>query len=277
MSNLQRCWKLILMLFAAILIIVLMNYSLDHALSYKQVVAYWTQLQLQSQDNQTFESGFGLKSSIEVKNFTKPYNTTVNPKNKTNVTMKKKEKKKRGRFQIDWDKPGLHNGYRHPVCQTFLSKKQKAEKNDHNINMNVASESIDNTVIYKRYPGLTFLPNYKLQRFINQDNITSLDRLLKNITQSEAELRFHSLVNTLHVNCTKYMRRMGNTGDEGWDICIPGPYNPKSNCLVYSFGINKDFSFDDAMGKQYRCIVKAFDPSMRVGITCAPIKYGFIK
>ena len=128
---------------------------------------------------------------------------------------KKEEKKKRGRFQIDWDKPGLHNDYRHPVCQTFLSKKQKAEKNYRNINMNVASESMDNTVIYKRYPGLTFLPNYKLQRFITQDNITSLDRLLKNITQSEAELRFHSLVNTRHVNCIKYMRRIGNTGDGG--------------------------------------------------------------
>ncbi|KAI9559235.1 hypothetical protein GHT06_016024 [Daphnia sinensis] len=37
-----------------------------------------------------------------------------------------------------------------------------------------------------------------------------------------------------------------------------------SNCLVYSFGINNQWAFDDAMA-QYGCQVYSFDPSMGVG------------
>ena len=60
------------------------------------------------------------------------------------------------------------------------------------------------------------------------------------------------------------MQRMGRAGDGGWDIYISEPYNPKTNCVVYSFRIKNDFSFDDAMAKQYGCLMKAYDPSMHV-------------
>jgi len=36
---------------------------------------------------------------------------------------------------------------------------------------------------------------------------------------------------------------------------------PPGSCIVYSIGINNEWSFDDAM-EQYGCIVYAFDPSM---------------
>ena len=249
MAYLQSSWKLILALFAAVLMIALTNYSLDYARSYKQ-----------------------LKLSANMKQFQLP------PQDKQ-VTMKKKEKGMNSKMASP------HIDHKHPVCKTFLSKKQKEKQNHYNINMNrnqpptapmhktkekktiadnIASKSIGNMVIYKRYPGLMFLPNYKLQHLTTPDNITGLDRLLKDITESEAEQRFDSLITTRHVNCTN-MQRMGKTDDGGWDICISEPYNPKNNCLVYSFGINNDFSFDDAMGSYYGCIVKAFDPSMHVG------------
>ncbi|XP_071097453.1 uncharacterized protein [Haliotis cracherodii] len=52
------------------------------------------------------------------------------------------------------------------------------------------------------------------------------------------------------------MEYMGN-----WPVCWDEPYRPKGNCLVYSFGINYDFSFDEAMAKR-GCTVYSFDPSM---------------
>ncbi|KAK3101744.1 hypothetical protein FSP39_006053 [Pinctada imbricata] len=61
------------------------------------------------------------------------------------------------------------------------------------------------------------------------------------------------------------VRRMGKIVDGGWDICDDERYRPKSPCLVYSFGINNDFSFDEDMERTYGCDVYAFDPSMESG------------
>lgn len=47
-------------------------------------------------------------------------------------------------------------------------------------------------------------------------------------------------------------------------VCLDKIAAPKpGNCIVYSFGINNEWSFDDAMEK-YGCEVFAFDPSMNV-------------
>lgn len=46
-------------------------------------------------------------------------------------------------------------------------------------------------------------------------------------------------------------------------ICLdPFVAPPERNCLVYSFGINNEWSFDEAMDS-YGCQVFAFDPSMK--------------
>ncbi|VDI18203.1 Hypothetical predicted protein [Mytilus galloprovincialis] len=48
--------------------------------------------------------------------------------------------------------------------------------------------------------------------------------------------------------------------DGGWNVCHDKPYRPPVPCLVYSFGINNDFSFDDFIVKTYGCDVHSFDP-----------------
>jgi hypothetical protein len=57
-------------------------------------------------------------------------------------------------------------------------------------------------------------------------------------------------------NACKDVRLMGN-----YYICFDEPYKPKLPCLVYSFGIDNDFTFDDAMAEA-GCEVYSFDPSM---------------
>ncbi|ESP02337.1 hypothetical protein LOTGIDRAFT_172217 [Lottia gigantea] len=56
--------------------------------------------------------------------------------------------------------------------------------------------------------------------------------------------------------------RMGKITDGGWDVCADEPYRPTKDGFVYSFGINNDFSFDDAISKKYDIPVFSFDPSM---------------
>ncbi|KAK7092649.1 uncharacterized protein [Littorina saxatilis] len=55
----------------------------------------------------------------------------------------------------------------------------------------------------------------------------------------------------------QHRQPMGN-----WMVCMDPPYTVKPPCLVYSFGIAFDFSFDDAMGA-IGCEVHSFDPSMK--------------
>lgn len=43
-------------------------------------------------------------------------------------------------------------------------------------------------------------------------------------------------------------------------MCDDLPYRPSKSCLVYSFGILDDFSFDDDSATYYGCNVFSFDP-----------------
>ncbi|KAK3087731.1 hypothetical protein FSP39_009832 [Pinctada imbricata] len=54
-------------------------------------------------------------------------------------------------------------------------------------------------------------------------------------------------------------RRMALQGN--WYVCLDGKWNIRPPCLVYSFGIGFDFSFDDDM-TELGCEVHSFDPSM---------------
>ena len=52
-------------------------------------------------------------------------------------------------------------------------------------------------------------------------------------------------------------------GDGGWEICEDVDVRPRQPCVIYSFGINNEFSFDDYSAKTYGCHVYSFDPSMK--------------
>ncbi|XP_067653276.1 probable methyltransferase-like protein 24 [Haliotis asinina] len=86
------------------------------------------------------------------------------------------------------------------------------------------------------------------------------DRIAK-MTLSEAFRTYHSYLDNVDTLCYRKLR-MGRLGDGGWEICDDGDYRPIAPCIVYSFGINNDFSFDDDTAKVYECQVFAFDPSM---------------
>ncbi|XP_062570971.1 uncharacterized protein LOC134232994 [Saccostrea cucullata] len=76
---------------------------------------------------------------------------------------------------------------------------------------------------------------------------------------------YHEYLSTVQFHC-KHIVRMGKVNDGGWDIChdcMPKS-ETKSPCIVYSFGIENDFSFDDDISNTYGCQVYSFDPSMGV-------------
>ena len=100
-------------------------------------------------------------------------------------------------------------------------------------------------------------------------------------TAKQAEEQFHKMVQTDHATCP-IKRRVGREGDGGWDICLTPDIRPTKPCLVYSFGVNNIWEFDDQMASEYGCEVScltdpfaqhcslaglqvlAFDPSMQL-------------
>ncbi|CAK8687061.1 unnamed protein product [Clavelina lepadiformis] len=66
-----------------------------------------------------------------------------------------------------------------------------------------------------------------------------------------------------HCTDSKYLGGREN-GDGAYDLCVEKPFWPdrtgQGKCLVYSFGVANDFTFDDEMAK-LGCEVHSFDPS----------------
>ncbi|OWF43806.1 uncharacterized protein LOC110459258 isoform X2 [Mizuhopecten yessoensis] len=77
----------------------------------------------------------------------------------------------------------------------------------------------------------------------------------------EAALLFHSYPFSAQVLCNDVVR-IGGIADGGWDVCNDTAYRPSSNCIVYSFGISEDWTFDEEVSRRYGCEVHSFDPSI---------------
>ena len=105
----------------------------------------------------------------------------------------------------------------------------------------------------------------KFMKFRNYVEIVSNftipeDEVLATMTRKEIQWVYHTYVMSQQTSCK--IIRMGHQGDGGWNICNEPRWKlEKGKCLVYSYGINFDFSFDDAFAK-FGCEVHAFDPSM---------------
>lgn len=78
---------------------------------------------------------------------------------------------------------------------------------------------------------------------------------------SELVTIYHHFMRTVTFHC-KNIARAGSKGDGGWNVCADPEYIPKEPCLVYSFGIGSDSSFDLAVHKKYKCEVHSFDPTL---------------
>lgn len=88
---------------------------------------------------------------------------------------------------------------------------------------------------------------------------------LETLSREELAVLYHRYIENIQYMCKRKVR-LGLIEDGGWDICDEERFRPKTDsCLVYSFGINNDFSFDEAVAKYYGCDVHSFDPSMDIG------------
>ncbi|CAC5360713.1 unnamed protein product [Mytilus coruscus] len=89
----------------------------------------------------------------------------------------------------------------------------------------------------------------------------------KELSKLNAKARYALYIRYLtstQIHC-KEVIRLGHITDGGWNFCHDKPYRPSFPCFAYSFGINWDFSFDDAVVETYGCDVHSFDPSMNQG------------
>ncbi|XP_046361034.1 probable methyltransferase-like protein 24 isoform X1 [Haliotis rufescens] len=86
--------------------------------------------------------------------------------------------------------------------------------------------------------------------------------VLRQMSLQQMTMTYHSYIDNINILCHRKFR-MGRVGDGGWEVCDDEAFRPGEPCLVYSFGINHDFTFDDDIAKLYGCQVYAFDPSMR--------------
>ncbi|XP_013081669.2 probable methyltransferase-like protein 24 isoform X2 [Biomphalaria glabrata] len=99
-----------------------------------------------------------------------------------------------------------------------------------------------------------------VRREANVGNLSDVN--LDELSTRELLLTMHSHIDNANTMCNRKIR-MGYTGDGGWEICDDPDVRPRVPCIIYSFGISYDFSFDDDAAKLYGCHVYSFDPSMR--------------
>ncbi|XP_045211123.2 probable methyltransferase-like protein 24 isoform X2 [Mercenaria mercenaria] len=87
---------------------------------------------------------------------------------------------------------------------------------------------------------------------------------LEALSGEELAVLYHRYIENLQYMCKRKVR-LGQIDDGGWDICDEDRFRlTEESCIVYSFGINNDFSFDEAVTKYYGCEVHSFDPSMNM-------------
>lgn len=109
----------------------------------------------------------------------------------------------------------------------------------------VTTEELENFKLTKSLPGLE-LPSKEF---------------LCSLTVPQLEFIYAWYFSNIQTLCGR-LKRYGNLEDGGWDACLDKDLILKDNCLVYSFGISFDFSFDDEIAEHYGCAVHSFDPSM---------------
>ncbi|KAI8776605.1 methyltransferase-like protein 24 [Biomphalaria glabrata] len=87
------------------------------------------------------------------------------------------------------------------------------------------------------------------------------DSDIDGMNQTELMVTVHSYLDNCDTLCKRRLR-MGLIGEGGWEVCDDEGVRPRSHrCLVYSFGNERVFSFEDDVARVYRCEVHIFKAS----------------
>ncbi|XP_047479158.1 probable methyltransferase-like protein 24 [Penaeus chinensis] len=108
----------------------------------------------------------------------------------------------------------------------------------------------------------------ELKKEVEADSITKAeDETACSIPGLQNYDQFFAAVATLEAKCNKSKNFGGpprGTYDAQKSICVDERFKiSPNNCIVFSFGINNDFSFEDDMA-DFGCKVYAYDPTMKV-------------
>lgn len=97
--------------------------------------------------------------------------------------------------------------------------------------------------------------------FVDKNGILRIPsrNVLQQLSLNQLEELFHRYLENIQVHCKSQMR-MGSVVDGGYHVCMDPSVSPSNDCLAYSFGIRRDFSFDDQLSKWLGCEVHCFDP-----------------
>lgn len=112
----------------------------------------------------------------------------------------------------------------------------------------------------QRQPGSIL---YQIRRYGSVHQIPD-NATIYSYDDNQLSLLYHSYMDNIDVVCDRKLR-MGRIGDGGYEVCDDYKWRPVPPCIVYSMGINDDFSFDDSVASSYGCNVFSFDPTMKKG------------
>ncbi|ESO10130.1 hypothetical protein HELRODRAFT_190385 [Helobdella robusta] len=126
---------------------------------------------------------------------------------------------------------------------------------------------LDTTPLYAVYelPPSTIIleTSNSTEIIIDTEHLIALDRLDK-LSGAELEELYEAVSNSAEISCPKVMR-LGNGEEGGWNICLFAQFAPKEPCLVYSFGVRDEWSFEEGVERIFNCTIRSFDPSMNKG------------
>ncbi|XP_053405632.1 probable methyltransferase-like protein 24 [Mercenaria mercenaria] len=137
---------------------------------------------------------------------------------------------------------------------------------------------------YNKDIALTFWANVYKEKFnkcdkdIDEKQIYRLpaDPVLDSMDDSSLYQTFWKYINTCQVSCKNLTRLGPPDDDKGKNVCADDIFKSKpSSCLVYSFGSNFNFKFEEAVWARYKCEIHTFDPSRALNGVTIPTGVNF--
>ncbi|KAL4232011.1 hypothetical protein ACF0H5_009589 [Mactra antiquata] len=86
------------------------------------------------------------------------------------------------------------------------------------------------------------------------------DDIIELMKYRDLEELYHRYLESIQIPCTRQVH-LGSFEDGGYDLCEHPKVIPSKPCMVYSFGVRDDFSFDEQLSSNYGCEIHSFDPA----------------